>query len=566
MEDLQQNKRPLTEDQREHPNVWHGSSNSKKLAVGEEMTPKVKKEDKTSQDSKPARRKRSPYSETTTSKKPRVEGYVRNGPTTSTSTDEQIDLTHVTPGLCTNALGKPTELLSGAVQGFSGRDMKTSSKKREFVRSPVTGLTPDDPAYDEGTNTVTATIVKLWREKVKQRGGKDLAKETIEKALVFELNELEELDGKRYNALTKACSLPSVGIRLVSHLLNVKKMDVNSQIPSSFNSDDRAARWLTPGMSALSMAIKRSNVRCVPTFMKRKTKIDFKSTDREKNTALHHCVLSSVVPKTAFDRLFRCYKVLEWREMKNVQDKSPLDIAKERLMESHTNNDEKMEEDFEHVLKEMGCTVTIVNVTDDDDDGDDDEDDDDEDEDDNDGKEDDEDTDSEDDEDDGTSSDSNDDDDSGDNQDVHSDAKVDDDDDIDDDGEDTNDEDMENNYDQDNEVYNSDGNDDSDDSDENMDNNDDDVDDDNDNGDSNDDDDNHEHKENNGDDNNSYNDTESDDNDSNDNADNSDEDTESNIDDNYDAQINNDGDDDNDDDIDDWWRRQQRRLPKHWRV
>ncbi|XP_067025537.1 uncharacterized protein [Acropora muricata] len=581
VEDLQQNMRPLTEDQREHPNVPRVNSNSKKVAVGKEMTPKVKKDDKISQDSKPGRRKRSPYSETATSKRPRVEGYVRDGPTTSRSTDEQIYVTHVTPGLCTNALGKPTELLSGAVQGSSGRDMKTSSKESEFVRSPVTGLTPDDPAYDEGTNTVTATIVKLWREKVKQGGDKDLAKETVEKALVFEPIALEGLDGNGYNALTKACSLPSVGIRLVSHLLNIKKMDVNSQIPYSFNLDSPAAIWLTPGMSALSVAIRRGNIRCIPTFMQRET--DFKRTDRDQNTALHHCVLSSVFLKTAFKRLFRCYRVLEWKKMKNVQNKSPLDIAKEKWMESHTNNDEKKKEDFKHVLKEMGHTVPIVNVTDDDDDGDDDEDDDDEDDDDNDGKEDDEDNDSEDDkdDDDGTSSDSNDDDDSDDKQDVHGDGKV--------VGEDTSDEGkriiirimksptgigqvfldtrekgLDGNRLDSTPTGNSDG---IDDSEENMDNNDDD--DDNDNGDSNDDDDdNHEHEEKNGDDNNSYNDTESDDvdsndNDSNDNADNSDEDMDSKNEDNYDAHINI---DDDDDDIDDWWRRQQRRLAKHWRV
>ena len=131
-------------------------------------------------------------------------------------------------------------------------------------------------------------------------------------------------------------------------------------------------------MSALSVAIRRGNVNCVPTFMKRKTEIDFRSADNNQNTALHHCVLSSIVPKTAFDRLFRCYKVLEWKKMKNVQGKSSLDIAKERLIESHTNNDEKKKEALEHVIDVMGFTVTIENVTDDDDDDDgDDEDDDD---------------------------------------------------------------------------------------------------------------------------------------------------------------------------------------------
>ena len=312
MEDLQQNKRPLTEDQREHPKVRLVNSNSKKIAVGQEMTPKTKKDQETSQNSKTGRRKRSSYPETTTSKKPRVEGYITECPTTSTS--EQMDVTHVTPSLSTNVLVKATEPLLAAAHSSPGRDKKTSSKEREFNRSPVTKLTPDDPAYDEGTNTVTATIVKLWREKVKQKGDKDLSKEMVEKALVFERRELEELDGKGYKALTKACSLPSVDKGLLSHLLNVKKIDINSQIPSSFNSDGGAARWLTPGMSALSVAIRRGNVKCVSTFMNRETEIDFRSTDCDRNTPLHHCVLPSQVLKTAFDWLFPCYRVLEWKE------------------------------------------------------------------------------------------------------------------------------------------------------------------------------------------------------------------------------------------------------------
>ncbi|XP_015748923.1 PREDICTED: uncharacterized protein LOC107328714 [Acropora digitifera] len=351
VEDLQQNKRPLTEDQRVHLNVHRVNSNSKKVAVSQKMTRKKEKDQETSQDNKPGKRRKSLYSETTTGKKPRLEGYVTDGPSTSTS--EQMDVTHVTPGLSTNVLAKPTELLLGAVHGSPGQDKKTPSKEREFVRSQVTGLTSDDPAYDEGTNKVTATIVKLWRQKLKQKNDKDLTKETVEKELAFEPKELEELDGKGYNALTKACSLPSVGIRVVSHLLNVKKIDVNSQIPPSFNSEGLAAKWLTPGMSALSVAIRRGNVKCVPTFMNRETEIDFRSADLDQNTALHHCVLPIEVPKTAFDRLFRCYRALEWKNMKNVQDKSPLDIAKERWKESDTKKEEKKKEAFEHVLHEM---------------------------------------------------------------------------------------------------------------------------------------------------------------------------------------------------------------------
>ena len=120
VEDLQENKRPLTEDQREHANAWRVNSNSEKVAVGQEMTPKTKKDQETFQHSKPVRRKRSPYSETTTGKKPRVEVNVTDDPRTSTS--EQMDVPHVTPGLGTNVSAKPAELLSGAAHGSSGRD------------------------------------------------------------------------------------------------------------------------------------------------------------------------------------------------------------------------------------------------------------------------------------------------------------------------------------------------------------------------------------------------------------------------------------------------------------
>ena len=97
VEDLQQNKRPLTEDQREHLNVHRVNSNSRKVAVSQKMTRKKEKDQETSQDNKPGKRRKSLYSETTTGKKPRLEGYVTDGPSTSTS--EQMDVTHVTPGL-----------------------------------------------------------------------------------------------------------------------------------------------------------------------------------------------------------------------------------------------------------------------------------------------------------------------------------------------------------------------------------------------------------------------------------------------------------------------------------
>ncbi|XP_067023472.1 uncharacterized protein [Acropora muricata] len=71
VEDLQENRKPLTEDQREYLNVRRVNPNSKKVVVGHKMTPKAKRDKETSQDSKPGRRKRSPFSETTTSTKPR---------------------------------------------------------------------------------------------------------------------------------------------------------------------------------------------------------------------------------------------------------------------------------------------------------------------------------------------------------------------------------------------------------------------------------------------------------------------------------------------------------------
>ena len=53
--------------------------------------------------------------------------------------------------------------------------------------------------------------------------------------------------------------------------------------------------------------------------------------------------------------------------MKNVQDKSPLDIAKERWRESLNSNDGKKKEVLEYVLHEMDCTLPILPDDDDDD-------------------------------------------------------------------------------------------------------------------------------------------------------------------------------------------------------
>jgi len=58
-------------------------------------------------------------------------------------------------------MGKGKAQSSSAV---SESNRTTPKEEREHARSPVTGLTPDDPAYLDGTNAVTESIVKLERE------------------------------------------------------------------------------------------------------------------------------------------------------------------------------------------------------------------------------------------------------------------------------------------------------------------------------------------------------------------------------------------------------------------
>ena len=174
----------------------------------------------------------------------------------------------------------------------------------------------------------------------------------------FDLQELEQCDTKGYNALTKACSLPSMSPPVVYYLIKTKKehgrqLDVNSRLPDQFQRDDEKARWLIPGMSALSVAIRRGNVKCVSTFMNRETEINFRSTDCAGNTALHHCALSPDISKTAFTRLFECFKPLEWQDIRNKQGKNPFDIALEQWMQTDVTKDGKKKEDLENVLNIM---------------------------------------------------------------------------------------------------------------------------------------------------------------------------------------------------------------------
>ena len=248
-----------------------------------------------------------------------------------------------------------TENLAGSSTDVNAakQDGKTPLKDMDSVKSQITKLTPNSPAYLEGTNDVTEAVVNRWKDKVKQKSDRDLEKEKVQKALNFELEKLEQRDDKGYTALTKACSLPAIGRRVVSYLISEKNVDVRSSLPFSFNVDDPAARCLTPGMSFLSVAIRGGNAKSVKTLMKRESDIDFRSKDHDGNTALHHCLLPLDIPKSAFHVLFPYYEPMEWREMRNGQGKNPLDLATERWKKLGTEKDKKNKETLKHVLNVM---------------------------------------------------------------------------------------------------------------------------------------------------------------------------------------------------------------------
>ena len=192
-------------------------------------------------------------------------------------------------------------------------------------------------SYMEGVNVVTKAIVDLWVEckkmsgstkKVNQEtGSSDLTMEYVQNKLAhFTVVQLEERDKNGYNALLKACSLPSMSSHVMQHLINTR-IDINCQLLPDFDRHHPTGEGLIPGMSALSVAIKCRNVKLVQTFKKRGKQISLGIADEEGNTALHHCVLSC--SKFAFSKLFPLYKEKKWKKMLNRDGKNPLHIAKE---------------------------------------------------------------------------------------------------------------------------------------------------------------------------------------------------------------------------------------------
>ncbi|KAJ7381049.1 hypothetical protein OS493_004645 [Desmophyllum pertusum] len=160
-----------------------------------------------------------------------------------------------------------------------------------------------------------------------------------EKLARFTTDQLKAMDEKGYNALLKACSLPSMSPHVMQYLVTTKKVDINCQLPRDF--DRSTAKGLIPEMSALSVAINSGNVKLVSIFMKRRKEISIPSSDAEGNTALHHCVLSG--SKESFRKIFPLFKPLKWKKMRNSEGKNPLEIVRElkQLREGKKKEKEK---------------------------------------------------------------------------------------------------------------------------------------------------------------------------------------------------------------------------------
>ena len=202
--------------------------------------------------------------------------------------------------------------------------------------------------YMAGTNDVTAVIVNLWNQRKQMTKREDLLEVHVEKSLdCFVSGDLETKDQHGYNALLKACSLPSMSPHVMQHLIVVRKVDLNCKLPDDFDKDHRSAKGLIPGMSALSVAIRRQNISCISTFKRRKKEISVQDADQEGNTALHHCVASA--SKGAFQKLFPLYKELNWKKMFNRELENPLEIAQNLAMDSAA----KKKQALDFILDEM---------------------------------------------------------------------------------------------------------------------------------------------------------------------------------------------------------------------
>ncbi|PFX11991.1 uncharacterized protein LOC111318964 [Stylophora pistillata] len=200
------------------------------------------------------------------------------------------------------------------------------------------GEKTDVDTHMDGTNGVTRIIVELWREyretqlQFEEKCRRGLTIDEIKNKLQPHSDELGERDERGYNALLKACSLPANSPLVMQYLITSQKVDLNSQLPSDFDVNHPAHNELVPGMSSLSVAIRKENVESVPMFMTvRSSEIMVQSSDDDGNTALHHSVIS--VAKTAFDTIFPLFKPRKWRDMRNKEKKNALDMCIEKQKE-----------------------------------------------------------------------------------------------------------------------------------------------------------------------------------------------------------------------------------------
>ena len=180
----------------------------------------------------------------------------------------------------------------------------------------------------DGSSGVTRSVVDLWEKHTSMRRitKEDLKMEDIRNSLdYFTIEELEKKDDQGYNAILKACSLPSMSPHVMQYLIGIRKVDLNCTLPPDFDKNHQAASGLVPGMSPLSVAINRRCSRYFSTFMTREAEIKVRSADEDGNTALHHCVLKA--SKIIFQKLFPLYKPLEWRKMLNCGGRNPLDLV-----------------------------------------------------------------------------------------------------------------------------------------------------------------------------------------------------------------------------------------------
>ncbi|KAJ7381035.1 hypothetical protein OS493_004631 [Desmophyllum pertusum] len=74
------------------------------------------------------------------------------------------------------------------------------------------------------------------KEKSEKTGSYDLTMEYVKEKLArFTTDQLKAMDEKGYNALLKACSLPSMSRHVMQYLITTKKVDINCQLPHDFD-------------------------------------------------------------------------------------------------------------------------------------------------------------------------------------------------------------------------------------------------------------------------------------------------------------------------------------------